>query len=125
MRNFGKPESSLQPVAKGRILRPSAEAIRELPLGREAAKNSAASAAQRLAYWNAGSADYRWQQIATANTGLTSVPGYRAVTLMILFVNGDGEPFGIVEWRHTRTASRWFGWASRRLQVIVLLPCQM
>ncbi|MEO7143921.1 MAG: phosphatase PAP2 family protein [Bryobacteraceae bacterium] len=49
---------------------------------RKAAENSAASAAQQLAYWNAGSPNYRWQQIAMANTGMTSIPGFRALALM-------------------------------------------
>ena len=59
-----------------------AESIRELLAVRDAAANPAANAAQQLAYWNAGSPNYRWQQIAMANTGLTSFPGFRALALM-------------------------------------------
>src|SRR5579872_6291832 len=47
-----------------------AESKRELLLVREATANPDAAAAQQLAYWNAGSPNYRWQQIAMANTGL-------------------------------------------------------
>jgi membrane-associated phospholipid phosphatase len=58
------------------------ETIRELLVVRDALANPAATAAQQLAYWNAGSPNYRWQQIAMANTGLTSFPGFRALALM-------------------------------------------
>ena len=58
------------------------ETIRELLAVRDAAANPAATSAQQLAYWNAGSPNYRWQQIAMANTGLTSFPGFRALALM-------------------------------------------
>lgn len=56
--------------------------IRELLEMRAAMANPATEAAQQLAYWNAGSPNYRWQQIAMANTGLTSFPGFRALALM-------------------------------------------
>ena len=39
-------------------------------------------ATQQLNYWNAGSPNYRWQQIAMANSGLTSFPGFRALALL-------------------------------------------
>jgi membrane-associated phospholipid phosphatase len=59
-----------------------AESIRELLVVRDAAAYPAANAAQQLAYWNAGSPNYRWQRIVTANTGLTSFPGFRALALI-------------------------------------------
>ena len=59
-----------------------ADSVRELLAVRDAAANPAASAAQQLAYWNAGSPNYRWQQIAMANTGITSFPGFRTLALM-------------------------------------------
>jgi membrane-associated phospholipid phosphatase len=59
-----------------------AATIRELLAMRDAMANPAAGAAEQLAYWNAGSPNYRWQQVAMANTGLTSFPGFRALALM-------------------------------------------
>ncbi len=55
---------------------------RELLTMRDPMASPAANAAQQLAYWNAGSPNYRWQQIAMTNTGLTSFPGFRALALM-------------------------------------------
>jgi membrane-associated phospholipid phosphatase len=66
------------------------ETIRELLVVRNALANPAATAAQQLSYWSAGSPNYRWQQIAMANTGLTSFPGFRALALMNVAI-GDAE----------------------------------
>lgn len=37
--------------------------------------------AAQVAYWAAGSPNYRWQQITMANTGLTRFSGFRALAL--------------------------------------------
>lgn len=56
--------------------------MRELLAVQDAMASSSADAAAQLAYWNAGSPNYRWQQIAMSNTGLTSFPGFRALALV-------------------------------------------
>jgi membrane-associated phospholipid phosphatase len=45
-------------------------------------ESQSTTATQQLDYWNAGSPNYRWQQIAMANSGLTSFPGFRALALL-------------------------------------------
>src|SRR5437764_8505972 len=59
-----------------------AESARELLAVRTAVQNLTPNLAARVAYWSAGSPNYRWQQIAIANTGLSSFPGFRALALM-------------------------------------------
>jgi membrane-associated phospholipid phosphatase len=59
-----------------------ADSARELLVVRTAVNDPTPDLAARVAYWNAGSPNYRWQQIAIANTGLSSFPGFRALALM-------------------------------------------
>ncbi len=58
------------------------ESARELLAVRTAVNDPAPELAGRVAYWSAGSPNYRWQQVAMANTGFSSFPGFRALALM-------------------------------------------
>ena len=74
-------------LASSSELRPAAppdraESLRELLVVRDAVESQSTTATQQLDYWNAGSPNYRWQQIAMANSGLTSFPGFRALALL-------------------------------------------